>query len=323
MTTIKALPHFQCQALSKFPGWPSLEESPYAWAFGEPAQKRLSEIQGFITAPNYPLTRDRLEAMTSLIVVSTYGTGYDYIDVASASDLGILVTHTPEAVVAATAELGLTLIMALMRHIVPHDQAMREVLTDESPNPGFLNQDLTHNANSQIVGLVGYGRVAQRLEEILRAVGFQVIYTRKHGSLEGHPGYHTLSELLSQADFVVVLTPLTHETYHLIGERELNCMKPTAYLVNISRGPCVDESALVRFLTDRRIQGAALDVFEHEPHVSSELRQLSSVILSPHTGTQTLEARFEMTRDAVANVEKGLLGIAQNGVNTERWTRRP
>ncbi len=288
------------------------------WEFGVPDGRHLKTIHGLITTPEFSLTRERLEQMEQVIVVSAYGTGYDYIDVDAASNFGILVTRTPDAVVSATAELGLTFIMALMRQIVPHDVAMRA-------HSGLIPVPLAHDAHHQVVGIIGYGRIGRELAKLLKPIGFDIMYTREHGPWHDHPGFVGISDLLVSADFVVVATPLTRRTRHLIGKDALQRMKPTAYLINIGRGACVDEEALVRVLQVDGIAGAALDVFEDEPRITEGLESLPNVILSPHVGTRTWETRARMTRDAFDNIEAGLKGFADDGkaVNMESWARRP
>ncbi len=311
-----------CHAVTPLIGWDTVNSGPAQWSFGIPDSHLLPDIQGLITNPSFPLTRERLTSMPNLVVVSSYGVGYDYIDVEAASELGILVTHTPHAVTQATAELGLTLVLALMRHIVIHDRAVRQ--ESNSPHPMLSHHAiLAHDASSQTVGLVGYGRIGQRLGQLLDAVGFQVLYTRAHGPLADHPGYRDLHSLLEEADIVVLALPLTPDTRHVLNSSTIKLMKPTAQIVNIGRGPCIDERALVGGLQTQQIAGAALDVFEFEPRVSKALLHMPQVILSPHVGTLTKETRIEMTRDAVSNILAALDGCDQNAVNAQYWTRRP
>ncbi len=313
---------WECWATAPLVGWENIQAPKGRWSFGIPAKEQCRTVQGLITRPEFPLDRQRLEGFPRLIAVSSYGTGYDYIDVQAASDLGILITHTPGAVVAATAELGLALILALLRQVGPFNHALRQVNTAGEQEAVFAHPSMAHDIGGQTVGLVGYGRVGQRLAELLRAVGFSVRYTRAHGTLEGHAGYATLDELLATSDFVVVATPLTPGTRHLIGCSELAQCKPGMSLINISRGPCVDEGALVKALQSGKVAGAALDVFEHEPAISSALLGMPQVLLSPHIGTTTWETRQRMTRDAVNNIVEALEGKAQNAVNAEDWVRR-
>ena len=292
------------------------------WQVGVPDPERLPVIVGMIASPVFPLTAERLRAMRALVVVSAYGVGYDYINVEAASELGILVTHTPAAVTAATAELGLTMVLALSRHLVLHDRAMRRHHEIDKPHPLFHRALMAHDAQSQTVGIVGYGRIGQHLADLLKAVGFRVVYTRTRGPLAGHPGYRDLDPLLAESDLVVLAVPLTETTRHLIGPEALARMKTTAQIVNIGRGPVIDEAALTEAIASGQIAGAALDVFEFEPRIHARLVELDSVILSPHVGTLTEETRFRMTKDALNNVRQGLFGVAENALNAATWSRR-
>ncbi len=312
---------YRCQVVG--PGWSDDLSDDVTWVRGEPRPEEWKEIHGMIAHPGYPLGRTRLEQMTQLLVIATYGTGYDYVDVKAASDLGILVTHTPDAVVGATAELGLTLTLALLRHVVQHDTRIRVANRSGAANPVFSDSQPAHDIQSQVVGLVGYGRVGQRLGSLLRAVGFAVRYTRPHGPLDGHLGYLPLAELLASVDIVIMATPLNAKTFHLIGASALSKMKPGGLLVNIGRGATVDQEALEEALVSGQLGGAALDVFEGEPLISDQLMALPQVILSPHVGSNTVETRAQMTHDAKSNIMSAFLGKAQNAINAEHWRRRP
>ena len=314
---------YQCQTIAPLVGWDNTASTSAYWAAGIPAQDTLPRLNGMIVNPAYPLHRDRLLQMESLVVVSAYGVGYDYIDVEAASELGVLVTHTPQAVVTATAELGLTLVLSLLRHVVAHDHDIRLCHRPGLPNPLFGQARMAHNASSQTVGLVGYGRIGQRLRQLLEAVGFRVAYTRSHGPLPQHPGFHTLNELIPVSDIIVLAVPLTPSTYHLVNQQVLALCKPTATMVNVSRGAVVDEQSLVQALQCGALAGAALDVYEFEPRISDALILMPQVILSPHVGTFTEETRVQMTHDAVSNILEGLAGRAQNAINPDSWSRKP
>ncbi|NMP21403.1 NAD(P)-dependent oxidoreductase [Sulfobacillus harzensis] len=312
---------YYCNAVEPLFGFEQVDTCFAHWVVGPPKESELRRFHGMVASPNFPLSAERLRSMAELRVVSAYGVGYDYIDVAVASELGILVTNTPDAVTNATAELGLTLVLAVCRNVLGHDAQMRRTHRPGQPNPTFAQARMTHDFSSQTVGIIGYGRIGQRLGRLLEAIGFATLYTRKHGPLEGHRGYRDMDDLLAESDVVVVATPLTSDTFHLIDQIALRRMKPEAALVNIGRGACVDESALIEALDAGRLAGAALDVFEHEPRVSERLVALPQVILSPHVGTLTQETRMLMTRQAIDNVKAGLEGRAQNAVNAAAWTR--
>ncbi len=312
---------YKCHAISNFYGWDQVDRGPIDWTNG-PLPEYHHDIHGLIVTPKLPVTKQLLNGMPNLMVISAYGAGYDYIDVEAASALGILVTHTPDAVVEATAELGLGLILASVRHIVTQDRAIRKA-TSKSKRVQFPRPIMSHDGSSRVIGLIGYGRIGQRLGQWLAELNIPYIYNRRRGPLDTHPGYRPLDTLLNEADVVVLLTPLTSHTYHLINARTLAQMKPTAILVNISRGACVDESALIAALEQGTIAGAALDVFEDEPWIPEALVNMDNVVLSPHAGTQTWETRLAMTRDAVGNVVATLAGNPRNMVNPDRWSRRP
>ena len=312
---------YYCNAVEPLFGFDQIDMRFAHWVVGPPEESDLRQFHGMVASPHFPLSAERLRRMAELRVVSAYGVGYDYIDVAVASELGILVTNTPDAVTNATAELGLTLVLAVCRNIMGHDAQMRQSHPPGEPHPAFAQARVTHDFSSQTVGIIGYGRIGQRLAKLLQAIGFATLYTRKHGQLQGHRGYRAMDDLLAESDVVVVATPLTPDTFHLIDQIALRRMKAEAALVNIGRGACVDEAALIEALDAGRLAGAALDVFEHEPRVSERLVTLQKVILSPHVGTLTKETRMLMTRQAVENVRMGLQGSAQNAVNAATWTR--
>ncbi len=312
---------YRCHAVKEFPGWDRVELGPTQWTTGLNLDY-ASEIHGLIATPELPVTAELLDRMHQLVVLSAYGVGYDYIDVKAASTLGILITHTPDAVVAATAELGIALILASIRGIVGQDRNIRKNFTQFGA-ARFPVSRLSHDGSSQLVGLIGYGRIGQHLGQMLMALDIPFIYTRRRGPLDNHPGYRDLSVLLGEADVVVLTVPLTSGTYHLINCETLNHMKPTAILINIARGACVDEVALIQALQSGRIAGAALDVFEEEPWIPRALAEMDNVILSPHAGTSTRETRLAMTRDAVGNVLSALEGVPQNAINSAQWTPSP
>jgi lactate dehydrogenase-like 2-hydroxyacid dehydrogenase len=312
---------YKCHAAEEFIGWGQVRLGPIQWTTG-PLPDNPDDINGLIATPNLPVSKELLVCMPQLMVISAYGVGYDYIDIEAASELGILVTHTPGAVVQATAELGLGLILASIRHIVKQDRAIRHTALQPG-SAEFPPPVLSHDASSRIIGLIGYGRIGRRLGSLLHALNIPFVYHRRSGPLDNHRGYRSLPSLLNEADIVVLVTPLTAETYHLIDAEALTQMKATAVLINIGRGACVDEKALIQALMSKQIGGAALDVYENEPQIPPELIGMDNVILSPHAGTQTWETRLSMTEDAVGNVVAALEGHPRNTINSQSWGRRP
>jgi glyoxylate reductase len=229
----------------------------------------------------------------SLRVVANYAVGLDNVDLDECERRGIVVTNTPDVLTKATAEMTLALMLALTRRIVEGDRLLRRREEWQWAPTFMLGQGL----RGLTLGIVGWGRIGQEVGRLARAHEMTVV----------HAGEFSLDDLLEMVDIVSLHVPLTEETHHLIGERELALMKPSAYLVNTSRGPVVDETALVRALAEGRIAGAALDVYENEPEVTPALLELDNVVLVPHLGSATHEAREAMGMLCVDALRRALL----------------
>lgn len=218
-----------------------------------------------------------------LSVVANYAVGFDNVDLDACTRRGVLVSNTPDVLTAATAELTITLLLALLRRVAEGDRLIRR-------RESWIwapNLMLGRGLPGLTLGLVGYGRIAREVERLAVAHGMRVIHTRRTGGVP-------LEQLLAEADVVSLHLPLSDETRHLIDADALAGMKPTAVLVNTSRGPIVGEAALVEALRAGRIAGAALDVFEREPEVHPGLLELENVVLVPHLGSATQETREAM-----------------------------
>jgi len=216
-------------------------------------------------------------------VVADYAVGIDNIDLDACRRRGVVVSNTPHVLTETTAELTIALILALLRRVAEGDRLIRRgERWIWAPNL-MLGRGLA----SLALGLVGYGRIGRAVERLAVAHGMRVIHTSRSGGLP-------LDELLAAADVVSLHLPLSEETRHLIDAAALARMKPGAVLVNTSRGPIVHEAALVDLLSNGRIAGAALDVFEHEPKVHPGLLGLENVVLVPHLGSATHETREAM-----------------------------
>jgi glyoxylate reductase len=240
---------------------------------------------GLVTVPTDGVDAAFLDgAGPRLRVVAQFGVGYDNVDVEAATARGVLVTNTPDVLTGAVAELTLGLVLALLRRIAEGDRLIRRG-GEWGLAPTFM---LGRGLAGRTLGVVGYGRIGREVARLAEAHGMRVVWTRRSGG--GLP----LDELLAAADVVSLHTPLEEETRHLIGARELALMRPGAVLVNTSRGPVVDEGALVAALREGRLAGAALDVFEREPQVPEELLGMEHVVLTPHVGSATEEAREAM-----------------------------
>lgn len=259
-----------------------------------------------------------------LKVIGRPGMGYDQIDVLAATERGILVVHVPDGPTESTAEHAVALMLALAKKVMLGDRAMRAGrMTREHLSPGM-------EVRGRVVGIVGLGRIGRRVAEIcLRGLDMRVLaYDPYVPPAQARPSevvlVPRLEDLLSQADFVTLHVPLLPSTRHLIGEREFNLMKPGAFLINTSRGPVVDEQALIRALTQGHLAGAALDVFDPEPPApDNPLFQLPNVITTPHLGAYTDKAEERLCCGVATQVVQVLQGVRPpHLVNPEAWPGR-
>jgi glyoxylate reductase len=249
----------------------------------------LAEADAAIVLLSDPITRRVLASNPNLRIVSNFAVGYNNVDLEAARELGVTVTNTPGVLTEATADLTMALILAVTRRVVEGDASIRESGRCEWEPLAFLGASL----QGRRLGIIGMGRIGTAVATRARAFGLEVLGVRK-----GDP----LDELLATSDIVSVHVPLSRETQHLIDAAALAKMKPGAYLINTARGPLVDEEALCDALERHHLRGAGLDVYEHEPRVNRRLLQLKNVVLLPHIGSATEEARNAMARIAATNV---------------------
>ena len=238
-----------------------------------------------------------------LRIVANVAVGYDNIDVAALAERGIAVTNTPGVLTDATADLTLALILALTRRVGEGERLIR-AREPWSFHLGFL---LGSSLQGKTLGIVGLGQIGQAVARRAAAFGLRVVHTGRSRA-EGDLEFLTLEELLRTSDIVSLHCPLTPQTRHLIDAAALRTMKRTAYLVNTTRGPVVDETALADALEAGAIAGAALDVFEREPEVEARLLGRENVVLTPHLGSATIETRTAMAVLAAMNVAAVLGG---------------
>jgi glyoxylate reductase len=268
-----------------------------------------------------------MDSAPRLRVVSNMAVGYDNVDVAEATRRGILVTNTPGILTDTTADFAFALLMAAARRVVEADSYTRQGRWKTWGPQVLLGQDV-HGA---CLGLVGLGGVGLEVAKRAGGFGMRVLYFdhRRRPREERRYGLvpTDLEQLLREADFVSLHVPLTSETRHLIGERELSLMKPTAILVNTARGPVLDQEALYRFLKERRIAAAALDVTEVEPiPMDDPLLTLDNVIIAPHIASASVATRARMASLAADNLLAALRGEEPpNCVNRQAlglWRRK-
>lgn len=231
------------------------------------------------------------------------------VDLEQATRRRIPVTIIPNFVAETTADLQWGLLMAVARRIPEADRRLRRGLFPGSQSLHFAGGEV----HGRTLGTIGLGAIGRGIAERARGFGMRVLYTKRQRLSPGEEAelgvaHRPLDDLLRESDFVAVNASLHPATRHLIGERELGLMRPGAYLINTARGPIVDEAALVRALHDRRIAGAALDVFEQEPRVTAELTGMDNVVLTPHIGSATLQMRARIAAVIVDNVAAFLAG---------------
>ncbi|QVI36248.1 2-hydroxyacid dehydrogenase family protein [Lacticaseibacillus casei] len=268
----------------------------------EELQSHLANTEVLITALSTPVTAATLAKAPHLKLIANYGAGFNNIDVTAAKAQGVLVTNTPKVSTTSTAEVTLALMLAVLHRVTEGDRLMR--------GPGFSGWAPTfflgHELAGKTVGIIGMGQIGQAVAKRVHAFDAKILYTQHHQltpEAEQALGatFTDRATLLQQSDIVTLHLPLVPATHHLLDAQALATMKSTAYLINAARGPLIDESALLKQLTDHRLAGAALDVYEAEPHVSSGLKALDNVVLTPHIGNATVEARDAMAKIVTDN----------------------
>ena len=273
-------------------------------------QQRLTGTSALVCMFDDQIDRAAIDAGADLTVIANVAVGYENIDVPYARSRGITVTNTPDVLTESAAEFTWGLLLSLTRRIAEGDRLVRAGRWKGWAFDFMLGPEL----GGKRLGIVGPGRIGRAVAAKADAFGMEVVFSGRPNAVPGEPGTAlsaprvSFDELLVTADVVSLHVPLTEDTRYLIDRRALARMKRTACLVNTSRGPIVDEEALVWALGERLIAGAALDVYEHEPAVHPGLAAFDAVVLSPHLGTATRETRTVMAELAVANVLAVLAG---------------
>lgn len=292
---------------------------PTDWEITFPEGEKLTKEEIIRMLPEYdillaifsrPIDKEIIDAGKKLKLISNYGVGYNNIDIQYARKKGITVCNTPESVCDPTAELCMALLLGIARRIGEFDRRIR---TEREGMWGVM-KNLGYGLKGKTLGIIGMGHIGQNVACKAAAFGMNILYYNRKTEV---PGYKKtdLDSLLKESDFISIHTPLTEVTHHLIGERDLGLMKKTAFLINTARGAVIDEEVLSRFLEKRQIAGAALDVFEREPHITELLYSLDNVILVPHIGTATYDGRIAMAQEALDNIRNYLNGKPTNVVN--------
>ncbi len=273
-------------------------------------KQKISEVDGL-----YVLITDRVDAdllaqaSPGFKAISTMSVGYDHIDIESAAKKGVTVTHTPGVLTETTADLTFALLMAAARRITESEQYLRNGKWKTWSPMQLTGQDVY----GKTLGIIGMGRIGEAVAKRARGFDMTILYHNRSRNevAESRLGsrYVPLDELLQRSDYVCVMTPLTPDTHHLISERELAMMKPSAILINTSRGPTVDEDALYKALKNKEIWAAGLDVYEKEPiGPGHPLLTLDNVVLLPHIGSASIATRTQMAVMAAQDLVRVLNG---------------
>lgn len=297
------------------------ENLPSDWEITFPLNEQMSREEILRLLPEYDVLlsifhshdlvdKEIIDAGSKLKLISNYGVGYNNIDVQYAREKGIAVTNTPHSVNNPTAELAMALMLSAARRVSECNLRIRK----EKESMWGTMKNLGFSLDGKTLGIIGMGNIGRNVARKAEAFGMNVIYYNRRTEVAGYQRTD-LETLLRISDFITLHTPLTAETRHLIDIREFSLMKPTAILVNTARGAVINEKALVEALRSRVIAGAALDVFEDEPHITEALYGFDNVVLTPHIGTGTIDTRIAMAEEALTNIRNFFNGTPTNVVN--------
>lgn len=321
----KALPQDVLDNLRRHAQVVELESTPGhdRGVLAEALGAALADADGAIGA-SIKVTPEMVARAPRLKAISTISVGVDNFDLADLTRRGIVLAHTPDVLTESTADTVFALVLSTARRVVELAEWVKAGQWRGSIGPEQYGVDV----NGKTIGIVGLGRIGGALAR-RAALGFnmRVLYTNRHPNEGAERAYGAkrveLTELLSHSDFVCLQVPLTPQTRHLIGAAELRAMKRGAILINASRGPIVDEGALIAALSAGTIAGAGLDVFEHEPvSADSPLLAMRNVVALPHIGSATHETRHAMARCAADNLIEALAGrLTRNVANPEVLAR--
>ncbi len=271
--------------------------------------RRIADVDGILQWGADPIDGEAMDAAPKLKVIANVSAGYNNIDVEAATQRGIRVSNTPDVVTGSTADLAFALMLAISRRLV---EMTKVVIKGEWRSFGPMEM-LGHDVYGKTLGIIGMGRIGAAVAQRAKGFDMKVLYHNRHRRQDeaeyGAEYVKDIPTLLRRSDFVSIHVPLSKETRHLIGARELSFMKPTAILVNAARGAIVDQKALYEALQRKQILAAALDVTEKEPIPPEDpLLKLDNVIVMPHIGTQTLDTGINMSLMGARNLIAGLRG---------------
>jgi len=270
--------------------------------------KQTKDADGVITLLNDRIDAEIIANMTRCRVIANYAVGYNNIDIEAADKKKIIVTNTPDVLTESTADLAVTLLLACSRRILEgHSMVVNGKFNGWKPEL-LLGVEL----KNKYAGIIGAGRIGTAAAKRLKAFGCKIIYfsRKRNPSLENETGAKkvNLDTLLKKSDFVSIHVPLNSETKFLLDKEKLSLLKPSAIIINTARGEILDETALIQMLKEKKLFAAGFDVYTNEPEINKKLLKLKNVVLLPHLGSATVEARGEMALLAAKNVINVLKG---------------
>lgn len=276
----------------------------------EEAKEVIKDADIFICYHDFRMDRELIDSAEKLSIIGNVGSGYDNVDWAYAKEKGIHVLNAPGSLMDSTSEMTIALMMSACRGVVQYDRELRRdlVMTRQL----FFDRDMV--LYNKTLGVIGMGRIGTMVARKAHGLGMKIIYSNQFPiapEVEAELGgaeYMTADEVLAKADVVTLHVPLMPSTHHFINAEKLALMKKSAYLINASRGPVVEEKALIEALKNHTIKGAALDVHEFEPNINPEIAALDNIVITPHCCTNVTEVRVEMIHELLNGVNAVLRG---------------
>lgn len=268
----------------------------------------VKDASALISILSTNVDQEVIDSASNLKIIANYGAGFNNVDVKYAREKDIDVTNTPKASTASTAELTFGLVLAVARRIVEGDKLSRTQGFDGWAPLFFRGREVS----GKTIGIIGLGEIGSAVAKRAKAFDMDILYTGPHQKKEKEreigAKYVDLNTLLENADFITINAAYNPDLHHMIDTEQFKLMKFTAYLINAGRGPIVNEQALVKALKDKEIEGAALDVYEFEPEITEGLKSLDNVVITPHIGNATYEARDMMSKIVANDTIKKLNG---------------
>ncbi len=276
------------------------------WSAPDPEaylKEKCANVRGAVTTGLAGISRRQIEALPKLEIIASFGNPRGTVDLAAARARGVVVTNTPDSISKPVADLAMGLLLAVMRRICESDRFLRAGEWQER------TMSMGSDLGGKTCGIVGLGRIGREVAKRAEVFGMSVCYHGPDRKQDAAYPYHAdLEAMARSSDCLVITCPLTPETRGLVNARILDALGPGGFLVNVARGPVVDEQALIAALRDGRIAGAGLDVFWDEPRVPAALTGMENVVLAPHMGSSTREVREERGRKLMANLRAHFAG---------------